>query len=144
MLCEAQERKEKRGRPQECICFEFLMTLLLTLLALLHREEMHRDATPWSQASTLILPFPFLSLPHSPYLQYLFLFHTHRIMPSTHARRCWKDASPILRACSSMRSLSSGCAVPEVAILPRPPLLFSKPCNQCAALCTRMSQDAPP
>lgn len=68
--------KEKKGRPQECIRFEFLMTLLLTLLALLHREEMHRDATPWNQASTLILPFPFLSPPHSPYLQNLFLFHT--------------------------------------------------------------------
>lgn len=42
-----------------------------------------------------------------------------------------------------MRSLFSGCVVPEVAILPWPPLLLSKPCNQCAALCTRMSQDAP-
>lgn len=68
--------------------------------------------------------------------------HSHRILPPAHAHRHRKDSSPILRAHSSMRSLFSGCVVPEVAILPWPPLLFSKPCNQCAALCTRMSQDS--
>lgn len=40
-----------------------------------------------------------------------------------------------------MWSLFSGCVVPEVAILPWPPLSLSKPCNQCAALCTGMSLD---
>lgn len=147
MLCEAQGRK-KRGRPLEGICFEFLMTLLLTLLALLHREETHWDATPWSQTSTLILPFS----PSPPFLFSASLFLPIPLCPvdtrieyrpPTHAHRHRKDPSPILRAHSSMRSLFSGSVVPEVAILPWPPLLFSKPCNQCAALCTRMSQDAP-
>lgn len=64
-------------------------------------------------------------------------------MPSTQTHTHRKDSRPILRAHSSMRSLFSGCVVPEVTILPWPPLLLSKPCNQCAALCTRMSQDAP-
>lgn len=63
--------ERERGRPHEGICFEFLMTLLLTLLALSHREETHRDATPRSQTSTLILlffPQPLLlSLPISLY-----------------------------------------------------------------------------
>ena len=32
-----------------------------------------------------------------------------------------------------MRSLFNGILLPEVAILSWPPLLLSKPCNQCAA-----------
>ena len=86
-------------------------------------------------------PSPFLSLPISlsPSRR-----QSHGAPPppptQTHTHR--KDSSPILRAHSSMRSLFSGCVVPEVAILPWPPLFLSKACNQCAALCTRMSQDA--
>lgn len=144
-MCAVWSTGEKeRGRPQEGICFEFLMTLLLTLLVLLQREETHRDATPWRQTSTFKLPFSPIVFPSS-----LFLFtyfsprHSHRLLAPTCAQRHRKDSGPIRRAHSSMRALFSGCDVPEVTILPWPPLLFSKPCNQCAALCTRMSQDAP-
>lgn len=41
--------ERERGRPHEGICFEFLMTFLLTLLALLHKEEVHGDSIPRSQ-----------------------------------------------------------------------------------------------
>lgn len=89
--------------------------------------------------------FPFLvSAPLSLFTVPISLSYSHRIMPPTHTHRRRKDASPILRARYNMRSLFSGCAVPEVAILLWPPLLFSKPCNQCIVLCTRMSQDTPP
>lgn len=141
------ERKKKRGRPQECICFEFLMTLLLTLLALLHREETAQGCYTMESRIYFNTPFPSLFLVSAPLSLFTVpipLSHSHRIMPPTHARRRREDASLTLRARSSMRSLFNGCVVPEVAILPWLPLLFSKPCNQCATLCTRMLQGVPP
>lgn len=86
--------------------------------------------------------FNIFSTSFPPYLFFFSLRRSRRTCPPhKHIHR--KDSSPIVRAHSSMRSLFSGCVVPEVAILPWPPLLLSKPCNQCAALCTRMSQDTP-
>lgn len=146
IMCAVWSTREREGgRPHEGICFEFLMTLLLTLLALSHREENAQGC--YATESNIYFNTPFLplfpSLPFclSPPIFSLSHRHIEHCPPHKHTDR--KDSSPILRAHSSMRSLFSGCVVPEVAILPWPPLLLSKPCNQCAALCTRMSQDAP-
>lgn len=120
------------------------MTFLLTLLARSHGGETSRERTPWSQTSTLILPFSaFLSL-----RTFLTFSHrrSHRVWPP-HTRlntqtHTGKIQVQFWELSLAWGPLFSGCVVPKAAILPWPPLLLSKPCNQCAALCTRMSQDA--
>lgn len=80
-------REKERGRPQESICFEFLMTLLLTLLALLHRGNAQGCYAMESNISfNTAFSFLFFSASLSIFRVPISLSYSHKILPPTHSQ----------------------------------------------------------